>query len=145
MIKHKFKHMGFTLIELMIAVAIVGILAAVALPSYNQYIARGKRAEARAEILKAEGWLERFGTENNVYTSNPPTNNTNAGFNTKFTVIPSSGSANYSLSLVVTAVAYTMTATRMNSMANDACGNYVKTNFGSITFTGTLDASKCLR
>lgn len=137
---------GFTLIELMIAVAIVGILAAVALPAYSQYIARGKRAEARAELLKAEGWLERFNTENNVYTSNPPTNNTNAGFNTRFTFIPSTGTSNYSLTLVVTAVAYTMTATRMNSMANDGCGNYVKTNFGSITTSGaTLDASKCLR
>lgn len=141
----KQKIRGFTLIELMITVAIVGILAAVALPAYSQYIARGKRAEARAEMLRAEGWLERFNTENNVYTSNPPTNDTNTGFNTRFTSIPSSGAANYSLTLVVTAIAYTMTATRLNAMANDDCGNYVKTNFGSITHTGALDASKCLR
>ena len=140
-----YKNRGFTLIELMITVAIIGILAAIALPAYGEYIARGKRVEARAEILKAEGWLERFNTENNVYTSNPPANDVNAAFNARFTSIPSTGGANYSLTLVVTAVSYTMTATRLNSMANDGCGNFVKTNFGSITRTGTLDESRCLR
>ena len=139
------KSRGFTLIEMMITVGIIGILAAIALPAYGDYIARGKRAEARAEILKAEGWLERFNTENNVYTSNPPANNINTGFNTRFSAIPSTGSANYSLTLSVSATTYTMTITRQNSMANDGCGDYVKTNFGSITHTGTLDVSKCLR
>ena len=50
---------GFTLIEVMIVVAILGLLSTIAFPSYQSYVARGKRAEARAEVLKAEGWLER--------------------------------------------------------------------------------------
>ena len=48
----KHPHKGFTLIEVMIVVAIVGILAAIALPSYNEYIRRGHRAEARAALLQ---------------------------------------------------------------------------------------------
>lgn len=136
---------GFTLIELMITVAIIGILAAVALPSYNQYIARGKRAEVRAEVLKSEGWLERFNTENNRYDSSTAAG-TNPGFGSRFGPVPSTGTANYTLTLVVTAAAYTVTATRINGMASDGCGDYVKTNFGSIATSGaTLDASKCLR
>ena len=44
---------GFTLIEVMIVVAIVGILSAIAYPSYQEYVRRGHRAEARAGLLQA--------------------------------------------------------------------------------------------
>ena len=136
---------GFTLIELMITVAIVGILAAIALPSYTSYIARGKRAEVRAEVLRAEGWLERYSSENNRYTD-APGSAANAGFAPRFGAVPRTGTANYNITVVVSDTAYTITATRANSMAADGCGNYVKTNIGSLTFTGTaLDASKCLK
>ena len=139
------KSNGFTLIELMIVVAIVGILTAIALPAYTQYIARGKRAEVRAEILRAEGWLERFNNENNRYDSAAAAG-TNPGFGTRFSAVPSTGSANYNLALVVSTSTFTITATRQNSMATDGCGDYVKTNSGSISTTlATLDTSKCLR
>lgn len=46
--------LGFTLIELMIVVAIVGILSAVAYPSYTEYVRRGHRADARAGLLQAQ-------------------------------------------------------------------------------------------
>ena len=50
---------GFTLIELLIAVAIVGILSAIAYPSYQQHVMKTKRAEAQAQLMELVLFLER--------------------------------------------------------------------------------------
>lgn len=63
----KNKSTGFTLIEMMIAVAIVGILAAIAYPQYVEYVAKGKRAECRSALLVASQKLEKFYSNNNQY------------------------------------------------------------------------------
>ena len=62
---------GFTLIELMITVAIVALLAAIAIPSYQDSVWKGKRAEAKAAIFKALQAEERFYTQNNTYACYP--------------------------------------------------------------------------
>ena len=58
---------GFTLIELMIVVAIIGILTAIAYPAYTSYVLRGNRSEGRAALMDAAARLERFYSDNNQY------------------------------------------------------------------------------
>ena len=58
---------GFSLIELMITIAIVGILASIALPSYNSSILKGKRAQGRTALLELMQQQERYFTQNNCY------------------------------------------------------------------------------
>ena len=61
---------GFTLIEVMIVVAIIGILSSIAYPSYTEYVRRGHRADARADLLQAQLWMERAATATGLYPTN---------------------------------------------------------------------------
>ena len=61
------KQHGFTLIELMIVVAIVGILAAIAYPSYTQYVIKSNRVDAQAEMTRIASLMQRYKVINSTY------------------------------------------------------------------------------
>lgn len=100
---------GFTLIELMVVVAIVAILAAVALPSYTQYVMRARITEAAQSLSDMRLKMERYFQDNRTYVNACQLN----------TVAPppaSTASFDYACVPVPAATTYTVTATGKNSM-----------------------------
>ena len=61
---------GFTLIELMIAIAVLGILLAIAVPNFNKYLLESRRAQAQSEMLQIRLGLEKWRANNNAYSAN---------------------------------------------------------------------------
>ena len=125
---------GFTLIELMITVVVVAILASIALPSYREQLARGRRTESQTILLAGQQWMERFYSENFRYDQNSTgTAVTDASqFPSRFSTSPAPGQGTAVYTIAVNATftnsvpAYTITATRKTgtSMASDICGDF---------------------
>ncbi|MDR6214742.1 type IV pilus assembly protein PilE [Paracidovorax wautersii] len=106
---------GFTLIELMIVVAVIGILSAIALPNYREYIKRGYRAEARAGLLQAAQWLERAATASGKYPADTEFDKT------PLVKVPSN---TYTISVSRTDTTYTLSAAPKNAQTGDKCGTF---------------------
>ena len=113
---------GFTLIELMITVAIVAILAAVAYPAYTEQIRSSKRADAMGGLMEVAQFMERTFTENGTYQ---PT-----GFALPASI---SGDANYNFTLIAastSATAYVAQAAPTGAQSGDRCGNLTISDTG---------------
>lgn len=119
---------GFTLIELMIVILIVGILAAIAIPNFQSYLVRSKRSAAEAFMLDVAGLQERYRLDNRAYTND---------LNALGVQAPPEVSSHYTIAVVLVASGYTITATPTGGQlaADTACGSL------TLTSTGTKSAS----
>lgn len=137
MVKNKKNGLGFTLIELMITVAILGIIASIALPSYFEHVKRTARTEAITALLDAANKQEQYFVDNREYTSTLTeigvANPTEHGFyELKAEVKNNEGT-------------FTITATPVAGppLEDDDCKTFSITDTGLRTSTGKVDAKKC--
>lgn len=122
----KYSSKGFTLIEVMIVVAIIGILAAIAYPSYDEYVKRGNRTEGQAFLHDVAARQERYFSQNNEYADTAA----------KLNVSTSSETGKYTLTIATTD-SYTLTATP--TFTDTKCGNLTLNALGVKGAGGSVD------
>jgi type IV pilus assembly protein PilE len=129
-----FRNSGFTLIEMMIVIAIIGILAAIALPMYNEYVLEAKLVEAHSNLADMRTRAEQYFSDNRTYDTIP------AGGTPPYCVVPAASSKYFDYDCAnasITANTYTARATGKGGMAG-AVFTVTQANVRSSTFTGTF-------
>jgi type IV pilus assembly protein PilE len=127
---------GFTLVEVMIVLTVVGLLTVIAVPSYQSYVVKGKRNQARAVLMSVSQMEERYYTNNNTYyaVSAVPPNAEPQGWPN---FVGNSMTARIYNIAVASSVgstianSYTITATPSNGFADTQCGSLTLDNTGT--------------
>ncbi|WP_319004934.1 type IV pilin protein [Microbulbifer aggregans] len=116
------KQRGFTLIELMIVVAVIGVLAGIAIPSYQEHVKKARRADAQGALMGLAQAMEKHFTVNGTYVGAGSDNNNTTGAPAIFpTEAPLDGGTKfYNLRITAAdAVSYTLQAQPKNGQAGD--------------------------
>jgi type IV pilus assembly protein PilE len=127
---------GVTLMELLVVVAIVGILAAIAIPTYRQYAIRTNRSSAKIALAQTAQSLERCYNNSTPYAYN-------SAICAAAVVLPfNTQDGFYAISGVVNAQDYTLTATPQAGQAQDTrCGNFIVNSANQRSVTGSLSST----
>ena len=121
------KQKGFTLIELMIVVAIIGIIAALGYPSYTESVAKSRRSNAQAEMMALSSALERYYTQNNHYSDAAAAGADTGAPDATLYTINAETTPFYTITISAvgdadTAQTYTISAAPAGAMVGDRCG-----------------------
>ena len=136
---------GFTLVELMVTVAVLSVLATIAVTSYSSQVLKSRRTEAKSALLDLAGREERLFSTTNAYSNlEAALGYAPATSTTVMTAMPF-GNGYYTLTVTTpTASSYTLTATPAGSQLNDtACGTFQLNQLGQQTVSGTTSAATC--
>jgi type IV pilus assembly protein PilE len=129
----KYRSAGFTLIELMIVIAIIGILASIAYPSYTTYIERSRRSDGQSALLDLSHRMDQYFSENKSYEKV-----TLAQLGVK----EISPEGYYTLSIGnLSGNTFTVKATPIGAQSSDSCGTLMMNQLGQRSFTGTNAAA----
>ncbi len=125
------KMRGFTLMELMIVVAIIGIIAAIGYPSYRDQVMKSRRADGMSALLQLADRMERHYSDVGTYTKADGTDIAVAD------VFPSFASDYYTLTIVAQDnIGFTVSAARKGTQVKDKCGTFTLTSQGVKTISG---------